>query len=211
MIVAGRHLSWALALGLATSGAMACGGTNRTIKRTSASSNEGGDLSGYWNDRDARQVAESMITQALQEPWISEFQQKNEGRRPIIKLRGVIKRTDDRNVNEQFFTKQVESALLKSRKVRVVAADVQENINVAERERQMKHASDETAKSMGQEVGADFTLQTFVNSQNETDGEGRSVRAYLVQMELLDVQTNEKVWIGEEPIRKIIEQDRVRF
>ena len=168
-------------------------------------------MSGYWNDQDARQVAESMITQALQDPWVSEFQQRNDGRRPVIKLKGVIKRTDDRNVNELYFTKQVERALLKSRRVRVVAAAVQEDINVRERDRQSQHASDETAKSQGEEVGADFTLQTFVNSQNETDGGGRSVRAYLVQMELLDVQTNEKVWIGEEPIRKVIEQDSVRF
>lgn len=198
-----------LAVGLA--GTAACGGSPYSVRRTSPHSTEGGDLSGYWNDRDARQVAESMIAQALRDPWVTEFQARNGGRRPVIKLRGVIKRTDDRNVNELYFTKQVERALLRSRRVRVVAADVQEDVNVRERERQMRHASDETAKSMGEEVGADFTLQTFVNSQNETDGGGRSVRAYLVQMELLDVQTNEKVWIGEEPIRKVIEQDSVRF
>lgn len=191
--------------------APACGGSGFSVVRTNPGSSEGGDLSGYWNDQDARQVAESMITQALQDPWVSEFQQRNDGRRPVIKLKGVIKRTDDRNVNELYFTKQVERALLKSRRVRVVAAAVQEDINVRERDRQSQHASDETAKSQGEEVGADFTLQTFVNSQNETDGGGRSVRAYLVQMELLDVQTNEKVWIGEEPIRKVIEQDSVRF
>jgi hypothetical protein len=202
-------LNSTLILGLALSGA-ACGGSTK-VTRTASGSTTGGDLSGYWNDIDAELVAKTMIEQALSSPWVSNFQEEHGGRKPVIKLRGVIKRTDDRNVNEQYFTKQLERELLNSGRVRVVAAADQEDINVAERSRQAEQASDETAKTQGNEVGADFTLQTVINSQNETDGRGKSVRAYLINMELVNVETNEKVWIGEEKIRKSIEQARARW
>jgi PBP1b-binding outer membrane lipoprotein LpoB len=186
--------------------AIAACGPKKTVERTSSDSTKGGDLSGYWNDIDANQVASEMIKDCLGRPWASDFQTANGGNKPVVKLMGVIKRTDDRNVNEQYFTKRLEKELLNSGRVRVVAAEGQENINERERDRQAKHASDDTVKSHGNETGSDFTLQTVVNSQNESDGSGKSVRAYLVNMELVNVSTQEKVWIGEKSIRKVIEQ-----
>lgn len=186
-------------------------GPKRTVTRTEAGSSQGADLSGYWNDLDATIVAKAMIQQCLGSPWASRFQEENGGERPVVKLMGVKKRTDDRNVNEEFFAKQLERQLLNSGRVRVVAAWGQDNVNVAEKARQAVHASDETAKSQGNETGADFTLQTIVNSQNETDGQGQSVRAYLVNMELVNVETNEKVWIGEKQIRKVVNQAKTSW
>lgn len=200
-------LTAVLVAGLA---ATACGPT-RSVTRTAPGATQGGDLSGYWNDIDAEQVAATMIDQCLSAAWISNHQAEQGGDRPVIKLMGVIKRTDDRYVNEQYFSKQLERQLLNSGKVRVVAAEGQEGINVRERDRQAEHASDDSAKSQGQELGSDYTLQTIVNSQNESDGSGRSVRAYLVNMELVNTETNEKVWIGEKKIRKTIKQKSARW
>jgi hypothetical protein len=181
-------------------------GANRKVTRTAANSTEGGDLSGYWNDIDANLVSEEMVKDCLSRGWASDHQSANDGAKPIVKLMGVIKRTDDRNVNTQYFSKRLEREMLNSGRVRVVAAWGQDNINVVEKARQATHASDDTVKSQGNETGADFTLQTVVNSQNETDGGGQSVRAYLVNMELINVETNEKVWIGEKQIRKVVDQ-----
>ena len=209
MMKTARVMLMTLALGATV--ATGCGGPKRTVTRTSAGSTKGGDLSGYWNDQDAKLVVDEMVKDCLGRPWASDFQSANGGNKPIVKLMGVKKRTDDRNVNEEFFAKQLERELLNSGRVRVVAAWGQDNVNVAERARQATHADDETAKSQGNEVGADFTLQTIINSQNETDGGGQSVRAYLVNMELVSVETNEKVWIGEKQIRKVISQDSTRW
>ncbi|MCI0704833.1 MAG: penicillin-binding protein activator LpoB [Planctomycetia bacterium] len=189
---------------------VACG-QPKTVTRTGADSAEGGDLSGYWNDIDANLVAKEMIGDALSNPWASNYQQEHGGSKPVVKLMGVIKRTDDRNVNTDYFAKQLERQLLNSGRVRVVAAWGQDNINVVEKARQSEHASDDSVKSQGNEQGADFTLQTVVNSQNETDGEGKSVRAYLVNMELVNVETNEKVWIGEKMIRKVVDQAKTSW
>ena len=192
------------AIVLSTAMLTACG--PKKVTRTSANSTEGGDLSGYWNDIDANLVSQEMIKDCLSRPWASNFQSENDGAKPVVKLMGVQKRTDDRNVNTQYFSKKLEREMLNSGRVRVVAAWGQDNVNLIERARQARTADDETAKSQGNEVGADFTLQTIVNSQNETDGGGKSVRAYMVNMELVNVETNEKVWIGEKRIRKVIDQ-----
>ncbi|MCC7385267.1 MAG: penicillin-binding protein activator LpoB [Deltaproteobacteria bacterium] len=194
-----------LTTALSATALIACG-PPKTVTRTSSDSTEGGDLSGYWNDIDANLVSKEMIQDVMARPWASDFQSSNGGNKPVVKLMGVIKRTDDRNVNTEYFSKQLERELLNSGRCKVVAAWGQDNINVVERARQSVHAGDDTAKSQQNETGADFTLQTVVNSQNETDGSGKSVRAYLVNMELVSVESNEKVWIGEKKIRKVVEQ-----
>lgn len=200
-------LSLAALLGASVS----CARSTR-VTRTEAGSTEGGDLSGYWNDIDAETVAKTMTQQIVDGGWLAEhYRATGSESRPVIKLMGVIKRTDDRNVNEQFFGKQVERFLLNTGRVRVVAASGQEGVNTEERRRQASEASDETAKASGNEIGADYTLQTVINSQNESDGGGKSVRAYLVNMELVHVETQEKVWIGEEKIRKSIRQAKSKW
>ena len=100
-------------LSVAAFSTAACG-RKRTVTRTEAGSTAGGDLSGYWNDIDAEMVAKNMIKQCMESPWASNFQAENSGKRPVVKLMGVIKRTDDRNVNAQFFGKQLERQLLNS-------------------------------------------------------------------------------------------------
>lgn len=193
-------------LGLALSaGLVACGGSTK-VTRTDVRSTEGGDLSGYWNDIDARLVSDEMIKDCMSSAWLPSYNETHAGQKPVIKLMGVLKRTDDRNVNTMLFTKKLERALLNSGRARVVASYGQDAVNEVERIRQSKHASDETAKSQQMETGADFTLQTIVNSQNETNGGGKAVRVYMVNMELVNVETNEKVWIGEKSIRKVIDQ-----
>ena len=184
-------------------GAAGCGPRRQVSYVKSGAAGAG--LSGYWSEGDAQRVVKTLMGQMLTASWVGRFQQ-DEGRRPVVKLAGVIKRTDDRNVNEQFFGKQLERTLLNSGQVRVVAARGQDNINVRERDRQAEHASDESAKTQQDELGADYTLQTIINSQNDTDGRGQAVRAYLINMELLSVQTNEKVWIGEDRIVKYVRQ-----
>jgi PBP1b-binding outer membrane lipoprotein LpoB len=200
-----RTMTVTATIALASLMATGCG-PKKKVTRTAANSTEGGDLSGYWNDIDANLVSEEMIKDCLGRAWASDYQSANGGKKPVVKLMGVTKRTDDRNVNTEYFSKRLERELLNSGRVRVVAGWGQDSINVVERARQATHASDDSVKSHGNETGADFTLQTVVNSQNETDGGGQSVRAYLVNMELISVETNEKVWIGEKQIRKVVDQ-----
>ncbi|MBI2372958.1 MAG: penicillin-binding protein activator LpoB [Deltaproteobacteria bacterium] len=192
----------AVAIAIAASGCA----PKKTVTRTASDSAEGGDLSGYWNDIDANLVATEMIKDCMSRPWAADYQEASGGKKATVKLMPAQKRTDDRNVNEEYFTRQVEKELLNSGRVKVVAGWTEQDMNVVERARQATHASDETVKGQGNETGADFTLQTVINSQNETDGRGGQVRAYLVNMMLINVESNEKVWMGEKKIRKVVDQ-----
>lgn len=184
--------------------ALAACGPKKQVTRTAAGASA--DLSGKWSNVDAEQVAKKMVEDCLSNPWASNFAGEHDGQKPVVKLISPILRTDDRNVNVQVFGKQVERQLLNSGKVKVVAGEGEEGGAERERTRQAKQASSETAKSHMNETGSDFVLTTVVNSQNDTDGAGKSVRAYLINMELVTTETQEKVWIGEEKIEKYIEQ-----
>src|SRR3989338_5504236 len=83
------------------------------VTRTSATSTQGGDLSGYWNDIDANVVAEEMIKDCTSSGLTTHFA-KDSGALPVVKLMGVLKRTDDRNVNSDYFAKRLERELLRS-------------------------------------------------------------------------------------------------
>ena len=37
------------------------------------------------------------------------------------------------------------------------------------------------------------------------------VRTYYVSAELIDIETNRKVWVGEETIKKLIKQPKYKF
>ncbi|HRV24587.1 MAG TPA: penicillin-binding protein activator LpoB, partial [Sphaerochaeta sp.] len=64
-----------------------------------------------------------------------------------------------------------------------------------------------TAKALGKEIGADFLLQGAVRSVLDQQGNTR-VRTYYVSAELIDIETSRKVWVGEETIKKVIQQAR---
>ena len=40
---------------------------------------------------------------------------------------------------------------------------------------------------------------------------GEAVKYYQINMELVDIATNQKVWIGEKKIKKIVTQDKYKF
>jgi PBP1b-binding outer membrane lipoprotein LpoB len=66
-------------------------------------------------------------------------------------------------------------------------------------------ASAETMKRLGQELGADFYLGGVITSVLDAK-EGEKVVFYKVNLELINIETNEKVWIGDKQIKKVIEQ-----
>jgi hypothetical protein len=97
-----------------------------------------------------------------------------------------------------------------SGRVRLVAAPEERGALRDERLDQARHASLETAKSMGRELGADFMLIGQIHSILDSAG-GETLRFYQVELEVVDLETNEKVWIGQKKLKKIVSRGRVRF
>ena len=70
------------------------------------------------------------------------------------------------------------------------------------------NASDESMKGPGQEAGADFMLKGSLNTIVD-QADGKKVVFYQTNLELIDMSTNRKAWIGEKKIKKIISRSKV--
>lgn len=78
------------------------------------------DLSGRWNDTDARMVAEEMVKTCTDGKWIAQFN-KDKGRDPVV-IVGTITNRSHEHINARVFTEDLEMALVNSGKVKFVAA-----------------------------------------------------------------------------------------
>ena len=164
------------------------------------------DLSGSWNDTDIRLVSEALVQSSMKGAWINNFRMKNLGRNPVVIVGTFINRSSE-HIDTAIIAKRYEMELVNSGKVDMVA---DQNFRASirqEREEQQYFASEETAKALGREIGADFLPQGAVRSVLDQQGNTR-VRTYYVSAELIDIETSRKVWVGEETIKKVIQQAR---
>ena len=185
------------AMGLAVLGVAGCGG--REVIR--ADPRETIDLNYRFNETDARLVAEEMIDDALGRPWLERWREDKRGA-PIV-IVGTVRNDTGDYIDTLLFTKQIERAFVNSGRVRLVAAR-DERGEIRDERREIKEFSrPETVKKMAYELGADLMMIGRVG-ENVQVSQGRSVRAqyYQVNLELIDVESNEKVWIGEKQIAK---------
>ena len=164
------------------------------------------DLSGGWNDTDSRMVADKMIGQSLGEPWLKKFKSEHRGKAPVV-IVGAIANLSHEHISVGTFVKNMERALINSGEVEFVASSSERGEVREERKDQATHSSEETAKGEGEETGADFMMKGSINSILDKL-EGKSVVYYQVNLELIDIRTHKKVWIGEEKIKKFVTRSR---
>lgn len=181
----------------------ACGG--RTVERIDAASTT--DLSGEWNDTDSRLVAREMIDDLLSRPWINDFMRKK-ARRPTV-IVGTVRNKSHEHINVNTFISDMERALINSGKVDFVASRDERGEIRDERKDQELNATDATRNEMGNEQGADFMLIGQINTLFDTV-EGAQVRYYQVDLTLVSMANNRKVWLGQKKIKKSIEQSSIR-
>lgn len=166
------------------------------------------DLSGNWNDTDSRLVSEEMIRDVLSRPWLEEFMaNKKEKPRVIV---GTVLNKSHEHINTETFVKDLERELINSGMVKFVASSQQRQEIRQERMDQAEHARLDTAKSMGQEYGADYMLKGQINTIMDEAGKTQ-IKYYQVELELINILTNEKAWIGQKKIKKTITRPRYKM
>ncbi len=166
------------------------------------------DLSGYWNDTDSRMVAEEMIDDAMNFGWVRRFMQANNGEVPAIILGSVRNRTTE-HIAVNAFLRDIETAFIRSGTARVVADPEQRDQIRDERSDQQANASADTRARLRNELGADFMLIGEITSIEDIEG-GREVIYYQVDLNLTDLESNERVWANQKRIKKFIERRRTR-
>lgn len=166
------------------------------------------DLSGRWNDTDSRLVAEKMVKEALERPWIGNFHTRT-GKQPTVIVGTVVNRSHE-HISVQTFTNDLERELTNSGKVVFVASKGEREEIREERQEQSRHSSEETAKGPGKEIGADYMLKGTINSILD-ESEGVKAVFYQVDLEMIDIEKNTKVWFGQEKIKKVISKSKFGF
>ncbi|MEE9567633.1 MAG: penicillin-binding protein activator LpoB [Desulfobacteria bacterium] len=168
------------------------------------------DLSGRWNDTDSRLVAEEMIADCLNRPWLTKFKAEHGGTTPVVIVGTILNRSHE-HINTQVFVKNLERALINSGQVDFVASkDERRELREEKADMLKGFTSEETAKSISEETGADFMLKGSMNSVKDQI-KGRYVILYQANLELIHVETNKKAWIGEKQIKKFVKRSRYRF
>ena len=183
------------------------GCVSSTVERVDFDSQQ--DLSGYWNDTDARIVSNDLAEQLTDSSWYNRFIQEND-RKPVIII-GSIRNNTDEHINTSIISKKLEISLINTGKVLSVANSSERKEIRDERDDQQINASIDSAKNIGNETAADFMLRGDIKTIVDSDGL-KSVRTYFITAELVDIETNTKIWLGENStIKTVIRYSATRF
>ena len=183
-----------------------CGGGGKIVSRVEP--DKAIDLSGDWNDTDSRLVAEEMIGDVLARPWLADF--KGDKKRTPDVIVGTVRNRSDEHIQTVAFIKNLEKELINSGRVNFVANKEERTEVRDERADQQENASRESMKKFQQEAGADFMLRGDISTIVDQEG-GEKVKYYQVNLELVNIETNRKAWIGEKKIKKYVSQSGTKF
>ena len=203
MIRIGKGRIWLVALVL-----LSLAGCAQETRITRVDSGIVTDLSGRWNDTDSRIVAESMVKEALEYPWLNSFS-SSKRRQPVVVV-GTIQNSSHEHINVNTFISDLERELTNSQKVTFVAGKGERDELRTERKEQAMYAREDTQKAPGKEMGADYMMKGMIATiLDEVDG----VKAvfYQVDLQMVDLENNAKVWYGQKKIKKVVEKKRSIF
>ena len=161
------------------------------------------DLSGRWNDSDSQLVSAEMIADISTRPWIEEYTAKN-GKKPVV-IVGTVRNKSDEHIETETFTKDLERELINNGRVTFVANQIERGELRSERKEQQTWSREETQKRLAAETGADYMLQGGIKTITDQEGK-ESVKFYQVDLEMINLESNKKVWMGSKKIKKYIKK-----
>ena len=123
---------------------------------------------------------------------------------------GEIRNLSHEHINVNTFISDIERAMINSGRVNFVASRSEREEIREERKDQDINASEETRKAMGREMGADFMLKGTINTIIDMEG-STQLRYYQVDLTLISLADNRKVWLGQKKIKKLIKNSKLRY
>jgi uncharacterized protein (TIGR02722 family) len=166
------------------------------------------DLSGAWNDTDSQMVAQEMISDVLARPWYNNFTAKT-GKSPAVII-GTVRNLSHEHINTKTFVNEMERELINSGRVEFVASSDERNEIREERIDQDLNSTESTRNAAGQEQGADFILKGQINTIIDT-ADSEQVRYYQVDLSLISLADNRKVWVGQKKLKKLVSNGKLRY
>lgn len=191
----------AVGMGLIMAALAGCYNPNWSIQRTDP--NNTVDVDYRWQDDDARQTYRQLIGDCLARPWVENFRQAHGGNRPVVFVGTVRNETSD-YIDTKLVTKRFEEELINSGRVRVVADRDQRGEIRDERQQGQAWNMPETVKKQAMELGADYIMLGRIGEVKQESNDRKTlVQYYQINLEMIDIQSNEKVWIGSADVKKV--------
>jgi uncharacterized protein (TIGR02722 family) len=154
------------------------------------------ELSGYWNAVDVKIVCETLVNDCLSSARVNQEIRARGNKKPVV-IVGKFKNASDEHIDTEIITSIMENVIFNSGKLDFVAGgDTRTNLR-EERQDQQGNASDATTAGLGKEIGADFMMTGSVRTIVDREG-NRSVRTYFVTAELTNIETNARMWMGQD-------------
>jgi len=173
------------------------------------------DLSGYWNDTDVRIICEALIKDLLNSPMVDQAIKAKAGsspggKKPMV-LVGRFRNESDEHIDTVIISNTMEVTIFNSGKLDFVAGGSTRDEIRAERQDQQSNASEATASALAKETGADFLLTGTVRTIIDRAG-NTTVRTYFVNAEMSNIETNQRMWMGQNSdIKKIITRAKAKL
>ena len=184
-----------------------CASQDPVVHRVAAQT--ASDLSGTWNDTDARLTSESLIRDCFAAEWMGDFQRQNK-RLPTIRVASITNKTDE-HIDAEIFIKNIEAAIIQSRRARVLAQAGLETAAIDTEQARAASGRQAAATSVksGQELGADYVVAVRISSIIDEISK-KMTKFYKINVELISPTTGEKTWIGDYEIKKLISYKKGR-
>ncbi len=168
------------------------------------------DLSGYWNDSDVKIVCEALISDCLNSPRVSQAITAMGSKTPVV-LVGRFKNDSSEHIDTSIISSIMEVTIFNSGQMDFVAGGGTRDDIRSERNDQLGNASEDTASALGNETGADFMLTGSVKAIVDKAG-NQTVRTYFVNAELTNIETNARMWMGQNnEIKKVVSRPRTKL
>jgi uncharacterized protein (TIGR02722 family) len=165
------------------------------------------DLTGKWNDTDSRLTAEEMVKDCLNGGWYAKYAANKTVPTVVV---GEIRNKSHEHISTETFINDIQRALINSGKVDFVANKAERGQIREEKSDQASNASVQTRQSAGEESGAQLMMIGELNSIVDQEG-GKAVVFYQVNLELVEIESHKKLWIGDKKIKKFVERSETKF
>lgn len=197
-------------VGCVSRGVAPCGGSMTASRMPCGGGTQTTDSSGRWNETDAKRVADEMMGGMLEGAWLQRWAQEHDG--PPAVVVGPIQNETMQHIDQQIFIKDIARNLVNADSVQFVeGTEVREVVRSTRCGEPLTSVEMVPEKGeMAREKGADFMVHGTIRSTvQDTLEDDRASMFYTVNLELLNLEANEKAWLSETEIKKIV--DRQKF
>ncbi len=189
-----RAIAFASALLLTISTAGCITTSNKRINQSDVDAHA---LTDRWNAEDSKRVADEMVNDLFDFPWLKRFNRENPGKRPVIVIHRITNKSHE-HIAVDTFINDIKRAIIRSDLADFKVAG-EELAAIRGIKTDDIHTMDPV--ELGRELGANFMLSGSINSMVDQLGRER-VTSYQVDMKLINVETAREAWNGTKKISK---------